>query len=291
MKHERRQLETPDGTSLRFEQWEPDGAVRCVVVVSHGAGEHVGRYADVARDLEELGALVFGPDHRGQGESGGKPGHIDDFDVYGADLDHLMQSVASERPADQQPDQIPWFVFAHSMGALITLNALIGDLLSLPLRGVVLSGPLLRVAVPTPAIKVWLGKMAGVMAPGLTLPSGIPPESVCRDEEEVARYAADERGVGVVSARWFQKMNQAVARVEAGIAGVELPLLWYVGTGDKICDHTASLELFEKLADPQANDQCLRTFDGYYHELHNEPPELRAPVIEMVQQWIRARID
>ncbi|MBV1856884.1 MAG: lysophospholipase, partial [Nannocystaceae bacterium] len=73
MKHERREIETPDGITLRAESWTP-ADIRCVVVICHGAGEHVGRYADVAADLESIGAWVIGPDHRGQGESGGAPG-------------------------------------------------------------------------------------------------------------------------------------------------------------------------------------------------------------------------
>ena len=290
MEHERREMETPDGCTLRVEQWTPPGEVRCVVVVSHGAGEHVGRYGTLAADLESIGAFVVGPDHRGQGESGGKPGHIESFDVYGQDLAHVMRTIVDERP-DDAPGKVPWFVFAHSMGGLIALNAIVGELFELPLRGAVVSGPLLRVAMPTPVVKLWLGKMAAVLAPKLTLPSGIPAEFICRDPEEVARYEADPRRAGVVSARWFQRMNQAAERVRQGLPNVRLPLHWYVGTGDKICDHTASVEAFDTLQDPDGYDQTFRAWDGYYHELHNEPAELRAPVIASIREWFAERLD
>ena len=186
---------------------------------------------------------------------------------------------------------MPWFVFAHSMGGLIALNAIVGELFELPLRGAVVSGPLLRVAMPTPVVKLWLGKMAAVLAPKLTLPSGIPAEFICRDPEEVARYEADPRRAGVVSARWFQRMNQAAERVRQGLPNVRLPLHWYVGTGDKICDHTASVEAFDTLQDPDGYDQTFRAWDGYYHELHNEPAELRAPVIASIREWFAERLD
>ena len=149
MKHERRKIETPDGIELRAESWMPD-EVRCVVVIAHGQGEHVGRYAPLAADLESIGAWVLGPDHRGQGESGGKPGHIDSFDVYGHDLVQVMNTYAEEHP-EAKPGVVPWFVYGHSMGGLITLNALVADILPEWLRGVVLSAPLLRLAMDSSA--------------------------------------------------------------------------------------------------------------------------------------------
>lgn len=289
MKHERREIETPDGTTLRAESWTPE-TIRCVVVISHGAGEHIGRYADVASDLEAIGAWVIGPDHRGQGESGGAPGHIESFDQYGQDLTHVMEAYAEQRP-ELKPGVVPWFVFGHSMGALIVLNALVADILPGDVRGVLLSAPLLRLALQPPVLKVWLGKVAAFVAPGMTLPSGLDPADVSRDADQVARYAADPRRTEVVSARWFQRMNEARERVMEGVRDIKVPLYWYVGTGDKICDHNASLEAFSTLPAPEDHDQTLQSFAGYYHELHNEPPEDREPVIEALRSWISARID
>ena len=77
----------------------------------------------------------------------------------------------------------------------------------------------------------------------------------------------------------------------AEVAGVTTPLYWYVGTGDKICAHEASQEAFATLTAPEDNDQTLQAWGGYYHELHNEPPELRKPVIDSIREWIAARID
>ena len=289
MKHERREIETADGTTLRAESWMPD-EVRCVVVVSHGQGEHIGRYAPLAEDLESIGAWVLGPDHRGEGESGGKRGHVSSFDVYGHDLVQVMNAYAEERP-DCKPGAVPWFVFGHSMGGLITLNAMVAGILPEWTRGVVLSAPLLRLAMEPPAFKVMLGKVAAFIAPGLSLPTELDANHISRDPDQVERYVADERRTTVVSARWFQRMNQARLRVMAEVADVTTPLYWYVGTGDKICAHEASQEAFATLTAPEDNDQTLQAFDGYYHELHNEPPELRKPVIDSIREWIAARID
>ena len=44
------------------------------------------------------------------------------------------------------------------------------------------------------------------------------------------------------------------------------------------------------LEDPEKNDQTFRSFEGYYHELHNDPPEDRQVILEMIGDWIEARL-
>mgnify|MGYP000320083243 FL=1 len=85
-------------------------------------------------------------------------------------------------------------------------------------------------------------------------------------------------------------MNAAVARVSAEAYKLELPMLWYVGTGDLICDPHATRAVFDTLGQPAIRSQTLRTFDGYYHELHNEPELLRQPIKELLLGWIEPRL-
>lgn len=304
MKHSEQSIEAADGTPLHVETWEPKGEVRFVVVLVHGGAEHVGRYDRLARMFGARGGFCFGLDHRGQGKSGGRKGHVKAFEQYAADLGQVMQAVAAKRPAGQRPDAIPWFVFGHSMGGLITLTylleqargpakegqvAIAGSVQPLPLRGAIISSPLLEVAVKVSPIKLWIGKLAAKIFPTLALPTGIPPTAICRDPAEVERYSKDPRRVGVVTAAWFAAMNRATARVRAEVGTIELPCLWYVGTGDTICNHQTTIATFKSIPDADARGTSLHVFDGYYHELHNEPEKLRAPVMDMVEEWVLAR--
>lgn len=301
VKHHEQKVEAADGTPLHVERWEPEGEVRFVVVLVHGGAEHVGRYERLARMFAAHGGLSFGPDHRGQGKSGGRKGHVKGFEQYAADLGQVMQAVAAELPAAQRPDAIPWFVFGHSMGGLITLTYLLeqtraparadqpalgGKVEAVPLCGAIISSPLLEVAVKVNPIKRLVGNIAAWLWPTLALPTGIPAAAICRDPAEVARYEKDARRVGVVTAGWFGSMNHATARVRAEVAKIELPCLWYVGTGDTICDHQVTLATFRTIPKPDAHGQSMHVFDGYYHELHNEPEKLRAPVLDMVEGWV-----
>ena len=279
MQHEREEISAPDGTKLVVESWTPKSPSFAVCMV-HGNAEHVGRYAHVAEAIAAAGGVAFGMDRRGQGESGGPPGHVDAFEVFASDLRHLLL---------QRAEKIPLFILGHSAGGLVTLVYLLDHADDVPLRGVILSNPLIALAMKVNPVTAFFGKVAASVAPELTVASNIPASHVSRDPQVVAAYEADERRVPKVSTRWFVAMNEAAARVEAEAAKIEVPLLWAVGTGDKICDHTASERVFATLKDPKGNDQTLKSFEGYYHELVNEPEPDRTAVIEAMVAWIKER--
>ncbi|MGB1014869.1 MAG: lysophospholipase [Nannocystaceae bacterium] len=270
-------------------QWDPKGTPRFVACVAHGGAEHSGRYAGVAAWLTEIGGVVFAPDHRGQGQSDGTPGHIASFSVYGDDLEDVCTSTSRELPASCQPDRVPWFLYGHSMGALIALTYLLDRNSEHPFVGAICSAPLLGLAMKVPPLKRMVGELAARIVPRLTLPAGIPPEAISRDPDEVTRYIQDPHRVTKVSAQWFVSMNEAVNRVEQEISRLTLPMLWYLGTGDQICDAAAQTRIFHRLCDPSGNDQTLHPFDGYYHELHNEPELLRRPVRDLLVAWVSQR--
>src|SRR5690606_13061644 len=155
------------------------------------------------------------------------------------------------------------------------------------LRGVVVSAPLLGLTMKVGAAKEFAVRLLAKIVPRLAVPTGIPPESICRDPDQVARYAADPRRVTKITTSWAAAMERAIARVEAEARTITVPMHWYVGTGDLICDHTAAEKVFASLPDPSGNDQSIEIWPGYYHALHHEPAELRAPVIAPAHEWVR----
>ena len=289
MEHTTRQVPSSD-VRLHVEQWLPEGPPKFAVCISHGAAEHISRYARVAGWFAERGGMTFGADHRGQGKSGGPAGHVESFHVYADDLGSVVRSQTELAPAEARPDKIPWFLFGHSMGGLVALTYLLDQRKRHPFAGAIISAPLLGLTLKVPPLKLKVGQLAARFLPRLTLPSGLPPSSISRDPAEVEAYKHDRRRIDKVSARWFAAMNDAVARVTGEASQLELPMLWYVGTGDLVCDPLATRAVFDRLVDPAARHQSLRSFDGYYHELHNEPELLRQPIKEMLLAWIDQRL-
>ena len=288
--HASTDLTVGDGTRLVAESWAPEGQPKFVVCVAHGNSEHMGRYGDVAADFNEAGGYVFGVDRRGQGESGGAPGHVDSFDVFVSDLRFVLAQKAEALPESMRPNAVPWFLLGHSAGGLIALLHLLDKEQEIPLRGTIISNPLLGLAMKVSPVTATLGRMAARFAPKLLIASNIPASAVSRDPEVVARYEADPRRVRKVSTRWFVEMTAAADRVKANVSRIVAPLLWAVGTGDQICDHQESLQAFSRLTNPADNDQHLEVFDGYYHELHNEPPAERAKLMSTYLSWITERL-
>ena len=285
MEHTTRQIHGRD-VPLHVERWTPEGPPKFVVYIAHGAAEHMSRYARVAGWFGERGGLTFGADHRGQGSSGGPPGHVESFSVYADDLDAVVRREIEALPPESRPGKIPWFLFGHSMGGLVALTYLLDYRGRHVFDGAVISAPLLGLTLKVPPIKLKVGQLAARFLPRLTLPSGLPASAISRDPVEVDLYTRDRRRIDKVSARWFVAMNDAVARVTADAPQLDLPMLWYVGTGDRVCDPLATRALFDSFPDASARDQSLRTFDGYYHELHNEPEHLRQPIKDMLLAWI-----
>jgi lysophospholipase len=285
-----RKLNTRNGTELHSELWSPSGEPKFVVCLVHGQGEHVSRYDQVARELNAMGGLVFGADHQGEGRSGGLPGHIERFEQHADNLLDVLRDYQAHLGATRGPDQLPWFVWAHSMGGLITLTYLLDHERDFPLRGVIVSAPLLGLTMKVSALKKHAVKLLARILPKLRVPTGIPAEAISRDPEQVARYVADPRRVTKITTSWANSLEPAIDRVKAEAGKIAMPMYWYVGTGDSICDCEETQKVFASLPDPAGKDQSIEVWAGYYHELHNEPAQLREPVIAKVHAWIEARL-
>jgi alpha-beta hydrolase superfamily lysophospholipase len=133
-------LPAADGTRLAWRASSLD-APRASVLLSHGLGEHGGRYARLTAALEARGVAVHALDHRGHGRSGGTRGHADRFDDLVRDLEAFRRASL--------PAGVPTFLFGHSMGGLVALRHLQAHP-EVEWAGVVLSAPLLGIAVCAP---------------------------------------------------------------------------------------------------------------------------------------------
>src|SRR3954453_20784097 len=121
------------GTSGRVEvrRWAAREPQR-LVVLAHGYGEHIGRYAHVAEALVARGSDVVGPDHLGHGRSGGDRALVEDFESLVDDLRAVVQDARGD---------LPVVLVGHSMGGLIATRY--AQRHRDDLAGLVLTGPAL----------------------------------------------------------------------------------------------------------------------------------------------------
>lgn len=241
-----------DGTELRLARW--GDADRDVLLV-HGLAEHAGRYGHVAEALVEAGWRVTLVELRGHGESGGRRGHTRFWHRYVEDVQAAATVVGR-----------PFALVAHSMGGLVALDAL-REPLTPRCKLLALSNPLLGLSFTPPAWKTTLGRVFSKVLPALPFPNDLELDALSRDPEVVRAYAADPLVYSVVTPRWFTEMEAAQARVHAAASQGSLPLRMMVGTGDRTCDPAAA----QRLAGTWGGPTDLAVYEGYYHELFNEP--------------------
>ena len=114
-----------DGTQVTTYTWaETPGQPVGVVQISHGLAEHGERYDRFARALNAAGFIVHAVDHRGHGRTAG--GRLGDFGSAG--FSGLIADVAQFGAllrAQHGPQQLPLFLFGHSMGSFAAQAAIL----------------------------------------------------------------------------------------------------------------------------------------------------------------------
>ncbi|CAJ1055473.1 monoglyceride lipase isoform X2 [Xyrichtys novacula] len=269
-----------DGLHLFCRYWEPTSQPRALVFIVHGAGEHCGPYDEIAQRLKELSLLVFAHDHVGHGQSEGDRMNVKDFQVYIRDsLQHidLMKS--------RYPD-LPIFILGHSMGGAISI--LTACERPNDFAGVVLIAPMVQMnpESATP-FKVFMAKVLNHMVPSVTLGS-IESKWISRDKKQVEAYDSDELNFhGGLRVSFGVQLMGAAARIEKEIPTISWPFYLLHGDVDKLCHIGGSRMMFEKAP---SSDKKLKVYEGGYHALHHDLPEVAESVLKEVTGWITERI-
>ena len=112
-------LSSDGKTQLHACLWIPDEKIkfRAVLQIAHGVAEHIERYDDFARYLNEQGIVVAGHDHLGHGGSirtKADYGYFAQPDGNRAVLDDLHAMTVLTKTL--YPD-VPYFLLGHSMGS------------------------------------------------------------------------------------------------------------------------------------------------------------------------------
>ncbi len=264
-----------DGTDILVRDWASDrsapGRPWASVLLVHGLGEHSGRYEHVGDQMAAAGLDVQAYDHRGNGGSGGRRGHVDRWEQYHDDLAERLAPVRSSA------DGRPVVLYGHSMGGLIVLGYLLTDRPKPDL--VVLSSPGLD-----STIAQWKKSLAPTMSrifPTLAVPNGIDGSTLSRDPAVADKLAADPLASKSSTARFAAEGLIEQERVRREYAGLTLPTLVLHGLDDGLVPAQAS-EILDSLPNVER-----RTYPGLRHELHNEPegPAIIGEIID----WIRAK--
>lgn len=277
MNHIETHWKSRDGLDLFAQGWEPAAvALRAVVCLVHGLGEHTSRYAHVAEAFEREGLILIGHDLRGHGRSPGPRGHINSIEDFMQDIDVLLEQARARYPG------LPLFLYGHSLGGIQVLHY--GLRRKPQVKGVIATSSGLRTAIENQKSKVMLAKLFGALLPKVAIASGLDPNGISRDKAVVDAYKRDPLVHDKISFGFGREMIGVTAWTLAHAGEFSFPLLLLHGKADAIAFPSSSTEF----AAPLGEKCTLVLWDDAYHELHNEPE--KQEVFKTMTLWMNARL-
>jgi alpha-beta hydrolase superfamily lysophospholipase len=270
-------VRTRDGLALVRRDW-PSADARGAIVIVHGLGEHIGRYAHVAARLNANRWNVVGYDQRGHGQSPGERGRLAAGDDLLADLAAVIDAVRAEASG-------PLVLLGHSLGGLVVARFVAGALESPPptwrreVDALVLSSPALDIGMTT-ARRALLATLEAI-TPNLGIGNGLDVNAISRDAAVVAAYRADPLVHDRIAPRLVRFLADAGPAVLALAPRWRLPTLLLYAGSDR-CVVPAGSAAFAAAA--PGSMVTTRVFPALFHEIFNEPEQ--DEVLAVLTTWL-----
>ena len=262
-------LTTADGLNLHVREW-PRPDARGTVLIVHGLGEHIGRYAHVAAQLNAWGWSVVGHDQRGHGASGGARGALAQRDDLLRDLALVIDAVRAQNPG-------PVVLLGHSLGGLVAARFVAERLRAVD--ALVLSSPALDAGMN--ALQKLLLALLGPLAPNLAVNNGLKPAWISRDPAVVRAYVADPLVHDRITPKLARFIVDGGEFVRARAARWAVPTLLLWAGSDRCVAPAGSAAL--AAAAPKSM-LTARAFAPLFHELFNEPEQ--SEVFATLGEWL-----
>ncbi len=270
-----------DGKVLKLAVWDEVINPKAVVQIAHGMAEHIARYDEFARYLNENGFIVVGDDHRAHGltdpEELGKSGSYDLFERTVEDEREITDHFKREK-------NLPVILFGHSYGSFITQRYLQkGDN---GLKAAVVCGSAYMKGVAV-ALGNAVAKMKykrhrdeeGKFFASVTFASYDKKLKegksawLNRDKTEVEKYRADEfcgYTCSIGFYRWFFAGLKKIAAQKTLPLDASFPLMIISGRQDAVGGNGKLVKALDKRYRSFGLNPTLKLYDGARHEILNE---------------------
>ncbi|KAI8343687.1 Alpha/Beta hydrolase protein [Chlamydoabsidia padenii] len=276
---------TSDGKQLYTKTWQLPSKPKAHLLIIHGFGDHCTRYDALARVFASHGIQTHGYDQRGWGETGKKYQSFGNNQGYNTALGDINEAIHRIKQED-----IPLFILGHSMGGGLILNYLARhdtyDGTS-KVAGAIASAPLVTLTTPIPAIKYHSLKMVSYVLPSFGIRGDMNPDFMSHDKEAVEQYKSDplvHDFTTIATARGFLEAGTNLLTIGNKI---KTPILFSHGDADPVNLYDSTKRVYENAS---SSDKELKTWEGLYHELHNERQPDRDNVADYYTNWIKQRI-
>jgi acylglycerol lipase len=272
MKHIEGTFTCSDGVNLFRQGWIPEQP-RGVICFIHGAFEHSGRYTQACVFLADAGFAVHTLDLRGHGKSQGEIGPETSFLTLLDDINFFIATVKEENPA------VRLFLLGQSMGGSLALMAAVDTTPA----GLILCAPACRPVFP--AISIIIGYALGKLFPNLKF-KALEARMIARDPQVALAYENDplvnRQGIPMRPLTEFMRMMRSKQK---DFEQLDIPLLIFHGTEDKIADIRGSRQLYRRSV---SRDKTLEELPSFYHDLLNDPG--RQHIYGKIAAWLNTHL-
>ncbi|MEE9439782.1 MAG: lysophospholipase, partial [Saprospiraceae bacterium] len=246
---------------------------RANIILLHGYGEHSKRYEETAKVLNNVGFAVYSYDRRGEGESTGKKGHINRFDIQVEDLIAIKNNITTN-------NNIKTYLMGHSLGGLICVKYLI-DYTPDDISGLILSSPLLKSDKNMAPTLQKMAKIVSFLMPWLPTVK-LDSNHITKDLEQQILYKNDPLIYhGKLNARTGYEILKAIKHVQNNFGLISLPYIVLHGSDDKIADPNGS-KLFHSMT--ISKEKTIKILEGLYHEMMREPE--KQMFFKYITEWL-----
>jgi len=255
-------------------------ALRGQIVLVHGLGEHMGRYAHVIQRLNNWGFDVRSYDHYGHGKSSGLRGCLPSPNRLLDDLGMVIDATRKQMAQRNVAQGTPLILLGHSMGGLVAARFV--SLAIRPVDALVLSSPALGAKLS--GFQKFLLSTLPFVAPHLAVANGLNASKISHDPAVVQAYLADPLVHNKISPLLGKFIFDNGAATIAKAPEWKVPTLLIYAGQDKLVDPAAS-HMFTSLAPkPLLQSTC---YDALYHEIFNEVDS--SAVFGELRAWLDTR--
>ncbi|SFM30101.1 alpha/beta hydrolase [Variovorax sp. OV329] len=271
-----RTLRSAGGETLALREWlATPASPRGVVHITHGLGEHAGRYAHVAHRLNALGFAVRAHDHFGHGQSSGARGGLPHGLRLNEDLALVVDDARAAFPG------LPLVLLGHSMGGLVAASFVARGVR--PVDALVLSSPALSPTLS--AAQKGLIAVLSRVAPGLRMGNGLDAQDLSHDPAVATAYTGDPLNHDRIGARLARYLADEGAQVMAMAPRWPVPTLLLYAGADRLVRPEGS-RAFAAASASSGQVQAV-AFERHFHEIFNELDA--QPVFEALERWLGER--
>ena len=259
MLHKEYAWQSYEKKGIYAQSWIPETAMKGIICLVHGLGEHSGRYSRWAEQFVQAGYGMLAVDLPGHGRTEGRKAYVKSYE----DLLNCV-GLLLKRSEDLFPG-VPRILYGHSMGGNITINYSI--LRDAPFKAHIASSPWLRLTFRVSPLELALGKIMNSLFPRVRFKrKGTNTERLSHDPDHWSDVRADPLNHGKVTGRYFWIIHRQGEYALKHARRVKMPFLLMHGGDDQVTSPLAS----EELAAGCGEQVRFKRWEGLYHELHWE---------------------